>query len=249
MVFEPLWSRQHIKSVQILWAEKQGTEGRGGYFDNFGIIRDIMQNHLLQILALFAMEPPVTLDAEDIRNEKVKVSEGREGWKDRGHVIGEHSRLGPVALSPSFLSWRVSEPPSSTPYPLPPTLLCAPPPPFSAGAARHAPRVAGRHRPGAVRPLPARRPRAAAGVLGRPHGAQGVALPDLRVRGALHRQPALGGRALPHAGGQGGGQKRMRGARARGRAGVVGGGMHVAQGGAGRWALFMQAGKAVDRKG
>lgn len=46
------------------------------YFDNYGIIRDIMQNHLLQILALFAMEPPVSLDAEDIRNEKVYISSG-----------------------------------------------------------------------------------------------------------------------------------------------------------------------------
>ena len=73
LVFEPLWSRQYIKSVQIIFSENFGTEGRGGYFDQYGIIRDILQNHLLQILALFAMEPPVSLDAEDIRNEKVKV--------------------------------------------------------------------------------------------------------------------------------------------------------------------------------
>ncbi|KAL2623043.1 hypothetical protein R1flu_003248 [Riccia fluitans] len=73
LVFEPLWSRQYIRNVQLIFSEDFGTEGRGGYFDNYGIIRDIMQNHLLQILALFAMEPPVSLDAEDIRNEKVKV--------------------------------------------------------------------------------------------------------------------------------------------------------------------------------
>ncbi|KAJ9563862.1 hypothetical protein OSB04_009022 [Centaurea solstitialis] len=73
LIFEPLWSRQYIKNVQFIFAEDFGTEGRGGYFDNYGIIRDIMQNHLLQILALFAMETPVSLDAEDIRNEKVKV--------------------------------------------------------------------------------------------------------------------------------------------------------------------------------
>lgn len=58
---------------QVVFSENFGTEGRGGYFDNYGIIRDIIQNHLLQILALFAMEPPTSLDAEDIRNEKVKV--------------------------------------------------------------------------------------------------------------------------------------------------------------------------------
>jgi glucose-6-phosphate 1-dehydrogenase len=73
IMFQPLWNRNYIRNVQINFSENFGTEGRGGYFDNYGIIRDIMQNHLLQILALFAMEEPASLDAEDIRNEKVKV--------------------------------------------------------------------------------------------------------------------------------------------------------------------------------
>ncbi|KAJ4881354.1 hypothetical protein Rs2_38409 [Raphanus sativus] len=72
LVFEPLWSRTYIRNVQLIFSEDFGTEGRGGYFDQYGIIRDIMQNHLLQILALFAMETPVSLDAEDIRSEKYK---------------------------------------------------------------------------------------------------------------------------------------------------------------------------------
>ena len=73
IMFQPLWNRNYIRNVQINFSEDFGTEGRGGYFDHYGIIRDIMQNHLLQILALFAMEEPASLDAEDIRDEKVKV--------------------------------------------------------------------------------------------------------------------------------------------------------------------------------
>ena len=73
IIFSPLWSRAHIRNVQICFSENFGTEGRGGYFDNYGIIRDVIQNHLLQVMALFAMEEPASLDAEDIRDEKVKV--------------------------------------------------------------------------------------------------------------------------------------------------------------------------------
>ena len=61
------------KSVQITFKEPFGTEGRGGYFDNIGIIRDVMQNHLLQILSIIGMEKPVTLGAKDVRDEKVKL--------------------------------------------------------------------------------------------------------------------------------------------------------------------------------
>ncbi|CAM8956576.1 unnamed protein product [Rhodiola kirilowii] len=90
LVFEPLWSRQYIQNVQFLFSEDFGTEGRGGYFDNYGIIRDIMQNHLLQILALFAMETPVSLDAEDIRNEKVKVLRSMRPLRLEDVVVGQY---------------------------------------------------------------------------------------------------------------------------------------------------------------
>ncbi|KAL7197155.1 hypothetical protein ACSBR1_037053 [Camellia fascicularis] len=90
LIFEPLWSRQYIRSVQLIFSEDFGTEGRGGYFDNYGIIRDIMQNHLLQILALFAMETPVSLDAEDIRNEKVKVLRSMRPLELEDVVIGQY---------------------------------------------------------------------------------------------------------------------------------------------------------------
>ncbi|CAN7049976.1 hypothetical protein BRARA_G00863 [Brassica rapa] len=90
LIFEPLWSRQYIQNVQFIFSEDFGTEGRGGYFDHYGIIRDIMQNHLLQILALFAMETPVSLVAEDIRNEKVKVLRSMRPIQLEDVVIGQY---------------------------------------------------------------------------------------------------------------------------------------------------------------
>eukprot|EP00616_Rhizochromulina_sp_CCMP1243_P015854 CAMPEP_0118981814 /NCGR_PEP_ID=MMETSP1173-20130426/31397_1 /TAXON_ID=1034831 /ORGANISM="Rhizochromulina marina cf, Strain CCMP1243" /LENGTH=684 /DNA_ID=CAMNT_0006932267 /DNA_START=18 /DNA_END=2068 /DNA_ORIENTATION=- len=73
IAFNAIWDRNHIASVQVVCKEKIGTEGRGGYFDEYGIIRDVMQNHLLQILALVAMEQPLSLSADHIRQEKVKL--------------------------------------------------------------------------------------------------------------------------------------------------------------------------------
>lgn len=66
-IFNPTWNRDNIASVQITFKEPFGTQGRGGYFDEFGIIRDVMQNHLLQILSLFAMEKPASCCPNDIR--------------------------------------------------------------------------------------------------------------------------------------------------------------------------------------
>ncbi|KAJ7276419.1 glucose-6-P dehydrogenase [Mycena haematopus] len=68
-----MWDKSHISNVQITFKEPFGTEGRGGYFDSFGIIRDVLQNHLLQVLSILTMERPVSFSAEDIRDEKVKV--------------------------------------------------------------------------------------------------------------------------------------------------------------------------------
>ena len=72
-IFEPLWNQKYIDSVRITVAETLGMEGRGPYFDHAGITRDIVQNHGLQVLTLVAMEPPTSLDADAIRDEKVKV--------------------------------------------------------------------------------------------------------------------------------------------------------------------------------
>ncbi len=72
-IFEPIWNRRYVDHVQITVAEDIGVERRGGYYDESGALRDIMQNHLMQVLALVAMEPPARFDARDVRDEKIKV--------------------------------------------------------------------------------------------------------------------------------------------------------------------------------
>jgi len=75
-LFEPIWNRRYIDSVQITVAETVGVEGRGEFYDQTGAMRDIVQNHGLQLLSMFAMEPPVEFRATDLRDEKLKVLRG-----------------------------------------------------------------------------------------------------------------------------------------------------------------------------
>ncbi len=83
-LFEPLWNSAHIDHVQITVAEDIGVEGRAAYYDTAGALRDMVQNHLLQLLCLVAMEPPMSLNADSVRDEKLKVLKALT-------PIGEHN--------------------------------------------------------------------------------------------------------------------------------------------------------------
>eukprot|EP01128_Nolandella_sp_AFSM9_P008807 TRINITY_DN547_c0_g2_i1.p1 TRINITY_DN547_c0_g2~~TRINITY_DN547_c0_g2_i1.p1 ORF type:complete len:542 (+),score=146.71 TRINITY_DN547_c0_g2_i1:358-1983(+) len=93
-LFEPIWNRTHINNIKITFKEDIGTQGRGGYFDKYGIIRDVMQNHLMQMLSIVAMEPPVSLAAEDVRDEKVKVLRSTMPISLEDIVVGQFVRNG-----------------------------------------------------------------------------------------------------------------------------------------------------------
>ena len=90
-ILKPIWNGSHIASVHIDWAENIGTDGRGGYFDNYGIIRDVIQNHLLQILALVAMDEPPSLSAEDVRAKKVELLKAIPPLSSEDVVIGQYT--------------------------------------------------------------------------------------------------------------------------------------------------------------
>lgn len=72
-IFEPLWNRNFIDHVEITMAESIGVEGRGGYYEEAGALRDMVQNHMMQLISLISMEPPIAFEAGEVRNEKVKV--------------------------------------------------------------------------------------------------------------------------------------------------------------------------------
>ena len=94
-IFEPLWNHNYIDRVEITSSESLGVEGRGGYYDHSGALRDMVQNHLMQLVGFVAMEPPVIIEANAIRNEIVKVFQSlrpfRENMIDRNVIRGQYT--------------------------------------------------------------------------------------------------------------------------------------------------------------
>ncbi|HTB06565.1 MAG TPA: glucose-6-phosphate dehydrogenase [Bacteroidia bacterium] len=95
-LFEPLWNRNYIDSVQITVSEQIGVENRGNYYETAGALRDMVQNHLLQLLSLIAMEPPVSFEADEVRNRKVDVLNAlRKIRPEEVHQVAVRGQYGP----------------------------------------------------------------------------------------------------------------------------------------------------------
>ncbi|TGZ58993.1 hypothetical protein CRM22_009307 [Opisthorchis felineus] len=121
-ILNSLWNCDHIDNVTISFKEPFGTEGRGGYFDQFGIIRDVVQNHLMQILSLVAMEQPKSLQADDIRNEKKSYGDRVADEKVKALRSVQPVSLNDVVVGQYVADPKATHPPASLGYTDDPTV-------------------------------------------------------------------------------------------------------------------------------
>jgi glucose-6-phosphate 1-dehydrogenase len=118
-IFEPIWNRRYVDYVQVTNAEAVGVEGRGGYYDTAGVLRDMIQNHVFQVLSLVAMEPPISFSANDVRDEKIKAMHAvRPIPSDRVSEFVVRGQYGPGAIGgkevPGYLQEKDVNPESNT---------------------------------------------------------------------------------------------------------------------------------------
>lgn len=112
-IFEPIWNRSHISNVQVTVAETVDVGTRAGYYDHSGVMRDMVQNHLLQLLSLIAMEPPSAFDADALRNEKVKVLQAARAVQLEDTVRGQYEGyrcadgVAPDSSTPTFAALKL----------------------------------------------------------------------------------------------------------------------------------------------
>ena len=112
-IFEPVWNRSHISNVQVTVAETVDVGTRAGYYDSSGVMRDMVQNHLLQLLSLIAMEPPSAFDADALRNEKVKVLQAARAIKLEDTVRAQYADyrgaegVAPDSATPTFAALKL----------------------------------------------------------------------------------------------------------------------------------------------